>query len=344
MLFGKNENPNLNADILEELFLRLPLKSLGRLKSVSKEWKSILESMWFVEKHLSLAKSSRKILLAYDCECGVSPSLLPGLRDFEWSQEFVYLHCDATRPSMSYEGFVCFPEAERVNVLNPSTGQLRRFHCPSLSNPRPKSSTFREESWTTYFPGYCAMGFGRDNVKGSYKVVRIFFDPTYCDILDVNTGKWRKLWKPRRCKVDVGRKSARVNGSIYWLRIRRGHVYAIVALDLHTEEFHDVPRPHLPKGIMFEAQIVNIRDRLAIAMPRYIWSMDGQKETWSKTHSISLASLGMVESRSFTPMTLSKQGDVLFYDDEDLLFKYISEKDKLQRLPEDICVISPSLR
>jgi len=33
------------------------------------------------------------------------------------------------------------------------------------------------------------MGFGRDNVKGSYKVVRIFRDPTYCDILDVNTGE-----------------------------------------------------------------------------------------------------------------------------------------------------------
>ncbi|KAG7570324.1 F-box associated interaction domain, partial [Arabidopsis thaliana x Arabidopsis arenosa] len=265
---------------------------------------------WFVDRHLILAKSCQKILLAYDCECGVSPSLLPGLRDFEWSQEFVYLHCDATRPSMSYEGLVCFPEAEWVNVLNPSTGQLRRFHCPSLSNPRPKYSTFREESWTTYFPGYCAMGFGRDNVKGSYKVVRIFFDPTYCDILNVNTGEWRKLWKPRRCKVDVGRKSACVNGSIYWLRIRRGHVYTIVALDLHTEEFHDVPRPHLPKGIMFEAQIVNIRDRLAIAMPVSHPLHQYELEIWSM---------------SFTPVTLSKQGDVLFYDDEGLLFNRVKD-------------------
>ena len=103
---------------------------------------------------------------------------------------------------------------------------------------------------------------------------------------------------------------------------------------------------------MYEAQIVNTGDRLAIAMPvshplhqfeLEIWSMDGQKETWSKTHSISLAALGIEESRSFTPVTLfkQKQGDVLFYDDEGLLFKYISEKDKLQSLPEDISVISP---
>ncbi|CAL9236746.1 unnamed protein product [Arabidopsis halleri] len=259
----EEENPNsmyLSAHLLEELFLKLPLKSLGRFKSVSKEWKSILESKWFVDRHLILAKSCQKILLAYDCECGVSPSLLPGVEDCEYGQEFVYLHCDATRPFMSYEGLVCFPEAEWVNVLNPSTGQLRRFHCPSLLNPRPNSTTFREE------------------------------------------------------------------------------------------EFHDVPRPPLPKGIMFEAQIANIEDRLVIAMPvshplhQYeleIWSMDGQEETWSKTHSISLASLGIEESRSFTPVTLSKQGDVLFYDDEDLLFKYISKTDELQTLPEDMWVISP---
>ncbi|CAE6047095.1 unnamed protein product [Arabidopsis arenosa] len=251
---------------------------------------------------------------------------------------------------MSYEGLVCFPETEWVNVLNPSTGQLRRFRCPSLLNPRPNPTTFREESWTTYFPGYCAMGFGRDNVKGSYKVVRIFRDPNYCDILDVNNGEWRKLWKPNRYKVDVGRKSACVNGSVYWLRIMHDHVYTILALDLHTEEFHDVPRPPLPKGIMLEAQIANIRDRLAIAMPVFhplqqyeleIWSMDdAPQDTWSKTHSISLVSLGIEESRSFTPVTLSKQGDVLFYDDEDLLFKYISKTDELQRLAEDISVIS----
>lgn len=143
------EYPNINAHVLEELFLRLPLKSLGRFKSVSKEWKSILESKWFVERHMNLAKSRRKILLAYYCDCGVSPSLLSGLRNLVWNQEFVYLHCDATRPSISYDGLVCFPEAELVNLLNPSTGQLRRFHCPSLLNPRPNSATFREG--TIYF-------------------------------------------------------------------------------------------------------------------------------------------------------------------------------------------------
>lgn len=46
--FGKKrivklESMYINGDVLEELFLRIPLKSVGRFKSVSKEWKSILE-------------------------------------------------------------------------------------------------------------------------------------------------------------------------------------------------------------------------------------------------------------------------------------------------------------
>lgn len=129
---------NITTDLLEELLARLPLKSLGRFKSVSKEWKSILESKWFVERHLNFQKSSRKILTAYNCDCGVSPTLLPESR-FEKGEEFVSLHCDATRPSMSCDGLFCIPEEECVNVLNPSTGQLQRFHSPPLVNGRTNS-------------------------------------------------------------------------------------------------------------------------------------------------------------------------------------------------------------
>uniref|UniRef100_A0A0D3C619 F-box domain-containing protein n=1 Tax=Brassica oleracea var. oleracea TaxID=109376 RepID=A0A0D3C619_BRAOL len=306
----------INTDLLEELLVRLPLKSLVRFKSVSKEWKSILESKCFVEKHLNFQKSTPKILIAYNCDCGVSPTLLPESR-LEEGEEFVFLHCDATRSSMSCDGLVCIPEEECVNVLNLSTGQLQRFHSPPLVNRR-TNSTFTNGTWTTYFPGYYAMGFGREKVKGHYKVVRISGDPNYSDTLDVSTGEWRTLWKPRRYKVDVGRKSACVNGTIYWLRIVshgvNGSVYSILALDLHTEKFHYVKHLHLPKGIVLEAHIVNVGDRLVIAMPERnffggvelgIWSMDAaQEETWSKTHSISIGIKPGVESRSFTPLSV----------------------------------------
>ncbi|KAL0671796.1 hypothetical protein Bca4012_034500 [Brassica carinata] len=340
----------ITTDLLEELIVRLPIKSLGRFKSVSKGWKSTLESKWFVERHLNFQKSTPKILTAYNCDCGVSPSLLRESR-LEEGEELFSLHCDATRPSMSCDGLVCIPEEECVNVLNPSTGQLQRFNSPPLVNRR-TNSTFTNGTWTTYFPGYYAMGFGREKVKGHYKVVRISGDPNYSDTLDVSTGEWRTLWKPRRYKVDVGRKSACVKGTIYWLRIK-SHGVTILALDLHKEKFHYVKHPHFPKGIMLEAQIVNVGDRLAITMPERnffggvelgIWSMDAaQEETWSKTHSISIGIKPGVESRSFTPLSVSTQGNVVFYDDKKRLFKYYQDTDQLRPFSSDICAVCPYL-
>lgn len=72
------QEPNTNpmyvyADVVELILLRLPPKSLGRFKTVSKQWRSLLESNWFVELHLSFQKSGktrRKILTARDCYCG----------------------------------------------------------------------------------------------------------------------------------------------------------------------------------------------------------------------------------------------------------------------------------
>lgn len=124
----------ISADLLEDLFLRLPLKSVGRFRTVSKEWKSILESKRFLDMHPSLQKSG-KILTAHNCDCDCG-RLLPKSR-FEAGQEFVSLHYDAKKPSLSCDGLVCISETEFVNVLNPFTGQLWRFDSPRLLNPRP---------------------------------------------------------------------------------------------------------------------------------------------------------------------------------------------------------------
>ncbi|KAL1191170.1 F-box/LRR-repeat protein [Cardamine amara subsp. amara] len=352
---GEEEaNPNsfyIASDLLTDIFMRLPLKSLVKFKTVSKEWRSILNSKRFVDMHLNFQKSEksrRKILAACHCDCEPPPTPFPG------DEEIVYLHCESTRPSMSCDGLVCIPEPGWVNVLNPSTGQFRRF--PSGPDPVPTPLNFRRicfsstGAWSSFFPGHWAMGFGRDKVTGSYKVVRMFFDPNNYEILDVNTGEWRKL-SPPPYEVDTGRRSACVNGSIYWLDIWRGCCKLLV-LDLHTEEFHDAP---LGASMVFkmDTQIVNLEDRLATATGRLnshhewgleIWTMDA-KETWSKTYSISLASLCIkpLEARWYRPVIASKQGDVVICDNKKRLFRYYQRTDTICQISPRTCVISPYL-
>ncbi|KAL1216880.1 F-box/LRR-repeat protein [Cardamine amara subsp. amara] len=335
----EEKNPNKSyivADVVEDILLRLPLKSILKCKTVSKQWKSIVESKWFAERRMS-GQKIRKIL-------ATGESRFKG--DGDGESEMVYLKCDdvTQQPFLTCDGLVCIPVPGWVNVLNPSTGQFLGFPCGPSHNDYTVVVT---EVWCNIFPGYWAMGFGRDQVNGRYKVVRMSFDPNLCHILDVNNGEWRKL-SPPPYKIEAIRKSACVNGSIYWLNLLLR--YKILALDLHTEEFRNVQV--LPPTLhMVSAQLVNLEDRLAIAdtcvSPEWkleIWSMDAQEESWSKTYSISLSHRVVSEKwwkRWFTPVAVSKQGSLFFYDNENRLFKYYPETDFLRCLSLDAHVICP---
>jgi len=128
-------------------------------------------------------------------------------------------------------------------------------------------------------------------------------------------------------------------------------------MDLHEESYHGVH--HLPATwVTQETQLVNLEDRLAMAMttnvgPEWIleiWSMDIEGKgwskgySWSKSYSISLAhGVGFSwpwQKRWFTPVWVSKQRNLLFYDNHKRLFKYYSGTDEIRCLSSNICVIS----
>ncbi|CAH8351149.1 unnamed protein product [Eruca vesicaria subsp. sativa] len=354
-----NQMMYVSSDVLELILLRLPPKSLGRFKTVSKQWRSLLESNWFLEMHLSFQKSGktrRKILAADHCNCGNPPTLRPRV-SFKGGEAFVYLHCDATLPSMSCDGLICIPEPGWINVLNPVTGKRLRFasgpgHVFTLLKRRNSYPFTNDGVFTVYFPGYWAMGFGKDKVNGRYKVVRMLFDSNRYEVLDVNIGEWRKL-SPPPYEVEAGRRSAYVNGSIYWSDILRG--CRLLSLDLHTEEFHPVP---LPTDIRFtvDTQIVNLEDHLALAttlrngdveLELEIWIMDDDDDSaWSKTYSISLACLDTMQFRqsAFKPVMVSKQGgDVLFRDNRQSVFRYRQLTDTVTQICSCTDIISPYL-
>ncbi|KAG7568888.1 Kelch-type beta propeller [Arabidopsis thaliana x Arabidopsis arenosa] len=276
-------------ELLEEIFLQLPLRSILRFKTVSTQWRSILESKRFAERRRRMSNHQQipKILAVRDDR---TESQFQGDEEVK----MVYLQCEAaaTQLSMTCDGLVCIPIPGYVNVLNPCPGELLRF--PSGPNPVNTSRydrVIQGANWWDFFPGYWAMGFGKDKVNGSYKIVRMFYDTDQFEILDLNIGKWRTLPNPPPYYVEARHHSAFVNGSIYWFELLHG--FKILALDLHTEQFHDVPTPRASPA---PAPLVNLEDRLAMVCgyAKYsdakvdIWTMDTQEETWTKTYSIRL--------------------------------------------------------
>ncbi|CAF1700880.1 BnaC03g22640D [Brassica napus] len=347
----------LGLDLEEEVLLRLPLKSILKFKSVSKQWRSLLESRSFSERrrHITIQKNQKKmqfvaaLLLNYPklvvdddeevemiyLDCNFPKSLSSKER------EGLYMYSDfSRRPSLSCDGLVCMPVPGWINVLNPSTGEFLRF--PSGRDPK-MTDVLVDGSRRGFevFPGYWRMGFGRDIVNGNYKVVRMCFQRnySYCEILEINIGVWRKLKRKPLFYVGERLKSAFVNGSIYWLVVDSYYqTQKILALDLHTEEFRSVKTP--PRFCK-SGQIANLEDRLVIAVahtgnPDFkfgIWSMDAQEETWSITYSFPLSSstCSSYVSRCSAwwhwcmPLAVSKRGNLYFYDNEKKLHKYCSD-------------------
>lgn len=332
-----NSMINIVPDLLEEILLRLPLKSIRRFTTVSKQWRSTLESEMFTERRMKFRKSRKiSLLAAYNCNCGFyRPGLLPAESRFEGEEEIVYIHCDATRPALTCNGLVCFPEPDCIIVMNPSTEQLLRFP----SGPDPVSPHFR----SNHFLGNRVVGFGRDKVTGSYKVAKMSVERMFddCDILDVESGEWKKLSRPPYV-TNLGRQSVCVNGSIYWFFSGIGSRYHLLALDLHKEEFHKVSVPE--SLVKRDTQIANLEDRLAISNARTdgileIYSMNAEEEVWSRTYSITLP-----ETMCCMPVSVSKQGNLVFSNNEkSRLFKYYPGTGEIRCLSLDLCVISPYL-
>ncbi|KAL0665983.1 hypothetical protein Bca4012_028687 [Brassica carinata] len=312
-MLEEKENPNpiyIVFDILEELFLRLPLKPILKFKTVSKQWRTILESEMFVARSMNV-KQNRKILAAHNCSCGYKPSLLLESQ-FEGDEEIIYMHFDATRPMLSCNGLLCFPEPDCITVLNPSTGQNLRFP----SGQEPVSSRFRNGS-------DMVMGFGRDRVTGSYKVVKVFVESMFgdCDVLDVESAEWKKLRRPH-----------------YVTRLGRQSLHRVSAPDTLVTR---------------ETKIVNLENRLAIAKITVygvecileICSMNAEEEILSNTYAINLAGVPESKWSMFTPLAVSNQGNLVLYNDRKSLFKYYPQTYELRCLSSDSCVhvISPYL-
>ncbi|KAG7572623.1 Galactose oxidase/kelch beta-propeller [Arabidopsis suecica] len=150
--------------------------------------------------------------------------------------------------------------------------------------------------------------------------------------LDLNIGEWRTMPNPPPYYVKARNHSAFVNGSIYWFKLLHG--FNILALDLHTQQFHDVPTPPPPPA---PGLLINLEYRVAIVCgcaensdwKVAIWTMDTQEETWTKTYSIRLfPSYPKYVMMKCIPLTVSKQGNIYFHDSDKRLFKYYQETDQ----------------
>ncbi|KAL1194399.1 F-box protein [Cardamine amara subsp. amara] len=294
----------LPFDLVIEILLRLPVKSIARFRIVSKLWESTLASPNFTESFFTIS-SSRPNLLFTCLKDGetffFSSSSLPPPIAAKIHKSFP-INCPSNicRP---VRGLVCGLNQRTSKggtvtvpwICNPSTGQ-------SLALPRVKT---RRKGVISFF--------GYDPMDKHFKVLCMtlsYIGGPYTSqdhqVLTLETGKKRLSWRKIKCEMPHYPASVEqtkrydgicINGVLYYLAcITHGYFHDIACFDIRSEKFYYIKRADhgmdITLGAWFQSTLVNYKGKLAKLQPGFssnviytsvqLWVLeDAEKHQWS---------------------------------------------------------------
>uniref|UniRef100_K4AIF6 F-box domain-containing protein n=2 Tax=Setaria italica TaxID=4555 RepID=K4AIF6_SETIT len=236
----------LPDELLEEIFVRLPAKSIGRLRCLSRSWAATLSWASFVDHHLRRANPAGqpKVFLVPDASTAEADALYawqaPGGSEIK---KLMSLNTDTipqpemllplTKPCRGLVLLRC-PPALSYYVCNPSTGALlpvtdTRIDCSGA--------------------GHVSYGLGYSAATREHKLARLlcFVDQdgapvaTRCEVLVLDaSAHWRpSAGRPPVCVVSGEKAAVFLNGRLYFA----GYGGEIVAFDVADETFGVLAHP-----------------------------------------------------------------------------------------------------
>ncbi|KAI9122477.1 hypothetical protein K1719_006317 [Acacia pycnantha] len=236
----QGDSPFLPDDIITSILKRLPVKTLMRFQLVSKFWKNLVRSPYFIADHLhhtsnqiprslfNLGGCDPLKLFVVDCAATYE-------RVYLWKPSFMSkLSRTRTRIINSCNGLIC--------VRSDSDASSSSGTCLSIWNP-----ATREVRWVPGVidgdaDGVFYFGFGFSPFLNDYKIVKIFMSDVNrrVEVYSLNTDTWREI---EFGNTEIGRiyhDHASFKGSIFWVA---EEMNGIVSFDLAREVFAFVPVP-----------------------------------------------------------------------------------------------------
>ncbi|KAJ0691622.1 putative F-box domain-containing protein [Helianthus annuus] len=270
---------NVPFEIQEEIIKRLPVKSLIRFRSVSKSWKSLIDSSDFITHY----RSQQQHLLVYNDQYDSDPNCVSIVDDNTFPQHRV----SVTLPPLvkmlgSYSklgtshGLLCLYDNGRVVIWNPSIRKTVAVVVPNVVDAK----MFNTE-----------LGFGVCRETSDPKIVKItYIDrfrnmesvtsiPQQVEVFTLSTGAWRSPNSsnlPRKSIIFGYQQSEDgvcVDGVYYWLATDRSTVddeieayYMIISFDMTSEEFGEVNLPDrfVYHGSLWDLDVYNLRESLVL--------------------------------------------------------------------------------
>ncbi|KAL2896323.1 hypothetical protein RDABS01_038107 [Bienertia sinuspersici] len=269
-----------NEEILEEILSRLPAKSIGRFRCVSKPWRALLSQPRFIKTHLNRIKDfpfeAQSLILVtsqssilYITQLRNAHHMLDEMITFATelgSNEYLFDFSDGLSDVECFVGKMA--SCDGLTLIEDDESSLL------LINPTTKEFEGLPESADALDPrgSFTMYGMGYDSVSDDYKIVALSYLVTDnehepdCTEIAVSSPYDHSVGH-LTCGVFVA-------GHIHWLASRTSdHSSVIAAFDLGEEKFGEVPPPSCL--CMFASSSDYKID---------IWLMKeyGVKESWTK--------------------------------------------------------------
>ncbi|KAK1392884.1 F-box domain-containing protein [Heracleum sosnowskyi] len=265
----------LTQDLVTEILIRLPVKSILCCKSVSKTWLSQISNPNFIKSHLNhtlttpgsdqtlILNGGRKTMsLLHLDSCAIATSLF----DFPFELNIYF------KTAGCCNGIICFwhaPDFDRVKnpytyLWNPATKQAKLIP--------PHNIHFDKITMVCF-------GFGFDPIGNDYKVVALlacFGKPWTAEVYSANTNVWRRVEPNPKDLPSYGDLDVCVNGYLCCMG-----TYGMLAFDLNKEVF--TSHIKLPK-CFWPVRITDFNDYISVtASKEYdlndvfnLWKLDDE--------------------------------------------------------------------
>uniref|UniRef100_A0A7N0VJD1 F-box domain-containing protein n=1 Tax=Kalanchoe fedtschenkoi TaxID=63787 RepID=A0A7N0VJD1_KALFE len=295
----RSGSPNLPNELLTEILVRLPVKSLSRFKCCSKQWCSLISSDDFIDQHLQQTQERCRLLALSD---SVGPDnlrsvLVSSIYSDPANPEFVYVDppisaqpiLDAMlfyfQIDLSCNGLVLVRSAALSEYLvwNPTIRELESL--PPI--PLPDS----ELNYIGLLEP--AIGFGYDEANKDYKVVapislsspdEMPLERIYM-MYSSRPKAWRKINVPDKYHIlSDSSCPQQLYGALHWLSYTYDNHVTILSFELAADELHEIPTPWSQFPEMPYMKLWKYEGHLSIVMANQmgtvynVWGMKGYLE------------------------------------------------------------------
>ncbi|CAH8383412.1 unnamed protein product [Eruca vesicaria subsp. sativa] len=241
------------SDLTTEILLRLPAKSVGRFRCVSKLWLSISTDQYFIKSFgatrpsvLLCSINSHNLFVASTSHQSLIRSYSISQPIHRYPMKFPGEHCYFFDMD-SVHGLICIIDAKSKMplVLNPSMNQLLLLPKPNMSSR------------------HAHVFLGYDLIEGKHKVMCLPNKKTcyVCRIFTLGSGQesWRTVRTKLKHSLRGDASGQCINGVIYYLAYNPNYDRVIMSFDVRSEIFRML---ELPSSIHYRGVLISYEGRL----------------------------------------------------------------------------------